>query len=155
MKNSPIESYNNTIKAQFTNRLKFQMIPALEVFSELVIFESVPRDLVINGKVTKYMRDKTTELERKKKLINIGGGSFTSNEELINTNKKTCTCSYFLDKAACKHLTAACIECDSKLPGLKPRNKCLRTIRRKKLILSNESQENDKISYSPPCSPIS
>ena len=86
------------------------MIPALEDFSELVLCESVPRDLVINRKVTKYMRDNATELLRKKKLINIGGGSFTSYDELINTNAKTFTCSYFLDKAACKHLTAACIE---------------------------------------------
>ena len=75
--------------------------------------------------------------------------------KLINNNAKTCTCSYFLDKAACKHLTTACIECDIELPELKPRRKCLRTILRKKLNLSNESQVNDQISYSPLCSPIS
>ena len=127
----------------------------LEIDCELLICESVSRELVINGKVTKYMRAKATELLRKKKLKNIGGGSFTSDDELINTIPKTCTCYYFLDKAACKHLTAACIEFDIELPGSKPRSQCLRTIRRKKLIMPNESQENDQISYSPLCSPIS
>lgn len=38
--NSPIESYNNQTKSQFTNRLSYHMIPALEVFKEQINYES-------------------------------------------------------------------------------------------------------------------
>ena len=34
MTNSPIESFNNVIKKFFTNRFKFNMLPALEKFEE-------------------------------------------------------------------------------------------------------------------------
>ena len=38
--NSPIESYNRQIKHSFTCRVKFDMIPAMKVFEDLVRYES-------------------------------------------------------------------------------------------------------------------
>ena len=74
----------NTIKTQFTNRIKYHIITAMELFKELVTFESVKRDLVVKGKVSKYMKDKATKSNR---LEDIGGGSFSFENELINTNE--------------------------------------------------------------------
>ncbi|RMZ99520.1 Carbonic anhydrase 2 [Brachionus plicatilis] len=40
MSNSPIESYNRVIKDYFTNRVKFNMLPVIEIFVNVVKFES-------------------------------------------------------------------------------------------------------------------
>ena len=38
--NNPIESYNNTIKRFFTNRVRLNVVTALEAFEEAVKYES-------------------------------------------------------------------------------------------------------------------
>ena len=54
--NSPIESYNNSIKAHFTKRVRFHLKPALEVFAELVVYESKNlKNIVKEGLNFKYM----------------------------------------------------------------------------------------------------
>ena len=38
--NSPIESYNNQIKTEFTEREYYHLVPAFEIFDSLIEFES-------------------------------------------------------------------------------------------------------------------
>ena len=40
MSNCPIESYNNKIKAFFTDRKKFNLLPVFEIFEKVVKIES-------------------------------------------------------------------------------------------------------------------
>jgi hypothetical protein len=40
MTNSPIESYNNTIKESFTKRIKHHLKTAVEVFQDVISYES-------------------------------------------------------------------------------------------------------------------
>ena len=60
----------NTIKTQFTNRIKYHIITAMELFKELVTFESVKRDLVVKGKVSKYMKDKAILIFKSNRTFN-------------------------------------------------------------------------------------
>jgi transposase-like protein len=52
--NNPVETYNSTIKTHFTNRVKFNMQPALEKFKEVLAYESNRKDkvMVFEGTVT-------------------------------------------------------------------------------------------------------
>ena len=79
---------------------------------------------------------------------------FTSHEEVrdyehffdsfLNTIKN-CTCDRYLDKAACKHLTAACIQEDVALNGLKTKRNILLNKRRKKLIIDSDDEDLNAI----------
>ena len=45
------------------------MIPSLDIFSELIICESVKRKFALHIKVNKYMRNTANELLKKKKIV--------------------------------------------------------------------------------------
>ena len=61
--NSPIESYNATIKLSFTCRLKYNMIPACQIMQDIIIYESEKNfDYKTFGVSTKLMRDKAYKL---------------------------------------------------------------------------------------------
>ena len=59
---------------------------------------------------------------------------------IISISNKTCTCSYFVDKAMCKHLVRVCIDERLELPGLVLRKKfSIRRRKRKEATISNKS----------------
>ncbi|CAF1023365.1 unnamed protein product [Brachionus calyciflorus] len=67
--NSPIESFNNSIKEHFTKRLKYHIISALEVFVDLVHYESDnKKQFELQGKVYKHMIEDANHLLKKGKL---------------------------------------------------------------------------------------
>ena len=73
------------------------------------IYIQFKRDLVVKGKVSKYMKDKATVILKSKRLVDNGCGSFSYVNELIKTNLKTFSCTKFFRYGTCKHLIAACI----------------------------------------------
>ena len=118
MTNSPIESYNNTIKESFTKRIKHHLKTAVEVFQDVVSYESNNgKEFKSEVRVRKYMREQAKTIIRKNQLI----ATNTENEYLykhfnvklgfarINVVTKSCTCHKYLDKGVCKHLIAACV----------------------------------------------
>ena len=57
MTNSPIESYNNTVKELFTKRIKHHLKTAVEVFQDVVSYESNhAKEFKTEIRVRKYMR---------------------------------------------------------------------------------------------------
>jgi hypothetical protein len=44
--NSPIESFNKTIKSRFTDHLKLNIVPALEIFTSLIEYASKQRSVL-------------------------------------------------------------------------------------------------------------
>ena len=151
--NSPIESYNNTIKAHFTNRIKYHMIPALEVFQTCIEYESNNlKRIVSEGKVTQFMLKQAKDIIKQKKLIQNGGNRYNYqhyNDTLgtIDTLSKFCTCEKYLDKAICKHLVAACIKDDIALNGIESSIDKLIYKKRKPMKRVNDSilDEDDQI----------
>ena len=126
MTNSPIESYNNTVKESFTKRIKHHLKTAVEVFQDVVSYESNhAKEFKTEIRVRKYMRVQAKTIIRKKQLI----PTESENEYLykhynpklgyarINIVSKSCTCHKYLDKGVCKHLIAACILTQSNLSG--------------------------------------
>jgi hypothetical protein len=64
MTNSPIESYNNTIKESFTKRIKHHLKTAVEVFQDVISYESN------NGKEFKSeVRVRNTCVNKQKQLL--------------------------------------------------------------------------------------
>jgi hypothetical protein len=58
MTNSPIESYNNKIKDSFTKRLKHHLKTAVEVFQDVISYESRNgKEFKSEIRIRKYMRD--------------------------------------------------------------------------------------------------
>jgi hypothetical protein len=109
--NSPIESFNNTIKQQFTKRLKNHIVSSLEIFVELIQYESTKDNLdFMVPKIPKAMKDQALQITNK--LVKTStdcyeykhyDGSIGS----IDVKMKTCTCFKYMDKMVCKHLIAA------------------------------------------------
>ena len=137
--NSPIESYNNSIKTQFTKRIKYHMIPALRVFKSFVKYQTTYESHIFStqGKVTATINSQAQIIVKNKLLIN----SFDkyifhymgnlSQRYTIEVEKKSCDFYFFKDKAVCKHLAAACMQNNIFLNGLKIKPLRLRYIRRK------------------------
>jgi hypothetical protein len=70
MTNSPIESYNNIIKESFTKRLKHHLTSSVEVFKDVISYESRnDRYLKSEIRVRKYMRDQAKTIILRKQLI--------------------------------------------------------------------------------------
>ena len=106
MTNSPIESYNNTVKESFTKRVKHHLKTAVEVFQDVVNYESNHgKEFKSEVRVRKYMRIQAKTIILKKQLI----ATNTENEFLykhfneklgfarINLVSKSCTChKYFV-----------------------------------------------------------
>ncbi len=64
--NSPIESYNNKIKAQFTKRLKHHLKSAMDVFNEVIDYESKNiKKLDKEGKVTQFLKKQAKAISSK------------------------------------------------------------------------------------------
>ena len=65
--NNPIESYNNTIKRFFTNRVRLNVVTALEAFEEAVKYESSINNIFeTTKKVKPYLVVKAKSLELNK-----------------------------------------------------------------------------------------
>ena len=74
--NNPIESYNNKIKAFFTKRLKFNILPAMEDFkSDRIVLESKSvfnygKDYIITTGLENKANKLSNDIFTKLKLIN-------------------------------------------------------------------------------------
>ncbi len=153
MTNSPIERYNRTIKDSFTKRLKHHLKTALEVFQDVVTYESnKSKEFRSEVRVRKYMRDLAKTIILRKQLIATANDSeflyrhFNKKLGLarINTTSKTCSCHKYFDKGICKHLIAACIQNNISLPGLLQMPKRFQIIRRRKVRQYKDiSQDED------------
>ena len=93
--NNPIESYNGKLKAFFTNRLKLNLVPPLEIFkNDCIIPESSFAFTYVTQKLV------TIPLENKAKHLyeyNHVNGQIST----INLSNQTCTCSDTIDKGIC------------------------------------------------------
>jgi hypothetical protein len=70
MTNSPIESYNNTVKESFTKRVKHHLKTAVEVFQDVVSYESNHgKEFKTEVRVRKYMRIQAKTIVLKNQLI--------------------------------------------------------------------------------------
>jgi hypothetical protein len=152
--NNPIEQFNGTIKKKFTDHIKFNIVPALNIFSELISAESleneeISKTIVPNAKTISLARKILTHLETDSNLFHYKHKSgLTSTIDLI---KRTCTCFYFMDKGVCKHLVGAAIKSNLPFPGLTLKKTF--QMRRRKKIVSSESDEQVSPSSSSSASP--
>ncbi len=147
--NNPVEQYNRTIKADFTDRVKYHMQPAIQVFKRLINYESKKvRTVMDAGKVTLSTRKLAEKILMTNRLINQGSKYTyrqTSGIQVnIDTGNKTCSCAHFYDKASCKHLTAACIKDSIRLHGLPQRRKKLTAVRRKQNKPKEDTDDSDE-----------
>ncbi|CAF0826215.1 unnamed protein product [Brachionus calyciflorus] len=132
MSNSPIESYNSLIKAHFTNRSKFNLLPVFELFEKVVTLES--RKVMANKFDIPNCAKITISLKRLAKLdlvkkIETGensdkylvDGKYTVliNKECFCPECTNCTCAWFLDVAKCAHLVSCCLFSSINFPGIK------------------------------------
>jgi hypothetical protein len=122
--NSPIEQYNNNIKMNFTERIKWHMIPAMQKFEQLIEYESRCYPIM---EISKYV-NKNIAKEARRIIILLRLDDYSQNYTYdqingstchINTLDKTCSCAKFTDNAICKHLVAVCIKERIELNGLK------------------------------------
>ena len=100
------------------------MIPVMKVFQDLVVYESEQN---IQYKNIGSTNESMTRLARR--IVDndqmVGNGTsyeFSRKDGSIETVKlgdeRCCSCYYFLDKAMCKHLVAACLKENLPLLGL-------------------------------------
>ena len=124
--NNPIESYNKTIKAYFTNRIKVNLIPAFKIFGELIHFES---SVDFNYKTSILVTKK--EENNAKKLISskfVKMGEHVYNYCHKNGTTSTincganCTCKFYADKGKCLHLIRVALIEEKDLPGMQIHN---------------------------------
>ena len=114
------------------------MHPAVEKFKEVLAYESRRNDkpMIFEGYVTRNLSKLAKQVVKKNKLeLKDGHYSYEQcNGDVftIDVEQKTCSCDRFLDKAACKHLTAACIKENVALDGLKLKTNTILTRKRKK-----------------------
>ena len=112
--NSQIESYNCRIKTDFTNRIKYHLHEALNVFKTLINYQSDNiKTIISEGKITKFIYTQAVAILKHSQLIQNGHkynyNHYNNSIATIDSKNKTCSCDRFLDKSVCKHLTAACI----------------------------------------------
>ena len=121
--NNPIESYNNTIKRFFTNRLKLTLFHVLEIFKTVIQYESskneiLQKDLLVTKKLVN--KANTLPMSRIKK---ISPNKYTyehRNGKIANINlsEKFCSCNVMCDKGICEHLVKIALITKLSLPGL-------------------------------------
>jgi hypothetical protein len=106
--NGPIESYNNRIKKFFTDRKKFNLLPAIQILSEQIKYES-NRELEFyefSKPSTKMVNDCKLLLEEKNNLVKLDemkylfkSSKITHRIELSNDCSCPeccyCSCSFF------------------------------------------------------------
>ena len=134
----------------------------VEVFKDLIVYYSeidVPTQLKSDGVITKKMRDLAIEIIRKKTLVPISQNRFAyinskNKQNIIDTLNLKCDCVWYLDKKACCHLTAACLQDNIVLPGLKSLARSLRTMRRTKKSTRETTLNESFVIGSPLNSPI-
>ena len=146
MTNSPIESYNNKIKTQFTERKKFHLASALDIFEKVMEMESafdfskkpynhakisetmvnIARADLKKGEIIVSLDSEEEEEDDEKcvkcKVIATVDGKEYINKVVLNSECFCvdccyCTCGRFLDKAMCYHLVPACIKMKIEFPG--------------------------------------
>ena len=70
MTNSPIESYNKTIKESFTKRVKHHLRSSVELFKDVISYESVnAKEFKLEPSIKKYMRVQAKKILTNNKLI--------------------------------------------------------------------------------------
>ena len=70
MTNSPIERYNRTIKDSFTKRIRHHLRSSIEVFEEVVSYESqYLKEFKKESVVKKYMREQAKSILKNNQLI--------------------------------------------------------------------------------------
>jgi hypothetical protein len=124
------------------------MQPALEKFKEVLAYESNRKDkvMVFEGTVTQAVQRLARQVIKNNKL-ELRGDYYSyrqCNGDVFNIDvaNKTCNCNRFLDKAACKHLTAACIKEKVYLNGLTIKRNALMTRQRKKANKKDSDDDN-------------
>jgi hypothetical protein len=134
MTNSPIESFNNKLKKQFTLRNKYNLLPTIQLFESLVVVEDDDKFLdyakptATNLKIARELiRDECVEAINDNKCIikiPLENNEFKAEVILDEFNTKCCCfnccycdCSEFLDKAMCDHLVAACLKLKFEYPN--------------------------------------
>ena len=107
--NSNIESFNATIKRDFTNRKRWTIKLALEKISNIIThssnkkyFETVP---AYNKGFSSYSNrlDKSHFKLNRNRVFYVGANG---NKYLISIEKKCCSCKHFLNYAICPHVIA-------------------------------------------------
>ncbi len=115
--NCPLEGYNGLNKGDFTDRLKYHMLPALQLFEKLCKFESEKIFEVQHFVIpTKSCRDACNDLvvSSCKELSEgryclklskpIRAYKIIFDPDCLCSECTNCNCAYFLDHAICKHL---------------------------------------------------
>jgi hypothetical protein len=121
--NNPIESYNKSIKAFFTNNLKLNLVPVFEVFQNLVFEESsIKMNYETVVKVTKTLENKSKKLN-KLKFIKNNSTEYLYNHtngqtSFINLLNNSFTCTSHIDKGICLHLIHTARLENIVLPGM-------------------------------------
>ena len=131
--NSPIESFNNYLKLNFTCRLKHNLIPAIKILEVLISYESNKMiKFKTFGTVNKSMMNRAYRLINRKSIIRLTDSfKYTRNDNSFETiitrplddKLMSCTCSFYLDKAVCHHLLAATVIDNVSFPGVKKKVK--------------------------------
>ena len=125
--NNPIESYNNTIKRFFTNRVRLNVVTALERFEEAVKFESNTNNKFQTVKIvtpTLVTKSKKLELNKFKKIgDNYIYAHKNGSKSYIDVVNKVCSCKVMSDKGICEHLVRVAIIEDIYLLGLVTKHK--------------------------------
>jgi hypothetical protein len=143
MTNSTIKSYNNKIKDSFTKSLKHHLKTAVEVFQDVISYESRNgKEFKSEIRIRKYMRDLAKTIVLRKQIISTSIDSeylykhFNPNLGFarINILSKTCTCHKYFDKGVCKHLIAACMLNNISLPGMAELPKKILVLRRRQKV---------------------
>jgi hypothetical protein len=114
--NCPLEGYNALIKGDFTDREKYHMLPALQLFEKVCKFESEKQFEVQNYvKPTKSLKDACNDLVVSScKESSVGRYSLKLSKpprtykiifdrECLCSECTNCNCIYFLDHDICKH----------------------------------------------------
>ncbi len=150
--NNPVESYNAIIKRFFTNRLKLNLIPALEIFKNECIEPESSREFhyAKTKEVTACLENKAKKLDESK-FIKIDKHLYQYNHKngdisTINLTNEKCTCYETVDKGLCLHLIRVAIIEKHRLPGLKSIDKfSIRLNRRKKQVDIDSSSSFSEI----------
>ena len=127
--NNPIESYNSTIKRDFTDLAKFNLIPAFECFQDALKFESRKRfDFKLVFIPPKHVFSKAQSIQKKMPQISatqmnyiIKSSPLTNGYNQILTvdiEMIQCDCYTFLEKSMCQHLIAGCLIVNKEVPGV-------------------------------------
>ena len=134
MSNCPIESYNNKIKAQFTERKKFNLLPVFEIFENVVKFESresLKYEVPLFSKAKLSVKNEARKYTDSIKKLGIDNGlhqylckdthNVEINPECFCPDCTNCSCCFFLDAAVCIHLVGCCLLDSFDFPGVKPK----------------------------------